>query len=136
MVLVVLFTLPESRGRLDQLAGAYREIEFAGTEIVAVPMDADPAIIARLGATPPIVFPVVTDGAAEITPTYALFARARESPAPRHAEFLIDRQGYMRARFIPGGGGKGWDDLGTLRTQIRSLDLEQPAVPAPDEHVH
>lgn len=136
MALVVLFSLPESRRRLDQLAAAYREIEFSGTEVVAVPTDADPGIIGRLGATPPVLFPVVTDGAAEITSTYALFSRAPGSPAPPHAEFLIDRQGYIRARWIPGAGDKGWDDLGTLRAAIRRLDKERPAVPAPDEHVH
>ncbi len=136
MAFVVLFSLPESRQRMDQLAAAYREIEFSGTEVVAVPLDADPAIIRRLGATPPVLFPVVTEGAAEITPAYALFSRPPGSPAPRHAEFLIDRQGYIRARWIPGGGGKGWDDLGTLRAEIQILDTEKPSVPAPDEHVH
>ena len=136
MVLLVLFSLPESRSRLDQLALAYREIEFSGTEVVAVPMDADPAIIGRLGATPPILFPVATEGAAEITAAYGLFSRAPGPPAPRHAEFLIDRQGYLRARWIPGGGGRGWDDLGTLRAQIGVLDTERPSGPAPDEHVH
>src|SRR5262249_4065898 len=117
MVLVVLFSLPESRERLTQLARAYPEIEYSGTQIVAVPTSADPLIIGRLGAAPPILFPVVTDGAAEITPTYALFSRPDTSV--RHAEFLVDRQGYMRARWIPDGGGKGGSDLGTLRAQIR-----------------
>ncbi len=136
MVLVVLFSLPESRHRMDQLAAAYREIEFSGTEVVAVPMDADPAIIGRLGATPPILFPVVTEGGAEITAAYGLFSRVPGPPAPRHAEFLVDRQGYLRARWIPGGGGRGWDDLATLRAQIDVLDKEQLSGPAPDEHVH
>ena len=136
MALVVLFSLPESRQRMDQLAAAYREIEFSGTEVVAVPMDADPAIIGRLGATPPILFPVVTEGADEISRAYTLFSRTPDSPAPRHTEFLIDRQGYLRARWIPADGGRGWDDLGTLRAQIGVLDKEQPSGPAPDEHVH
>ena len=136
MALVVLFSLPESRHRIDQLAAAYREIEFSGTEVVAVPMDADPAIIGRLGATPPILFPVVTEGAAEITAAYGLFSRAPRPPAPGHAEFLVDRQGYLRARWIPGGGDRGWDDLATLRAQIDVLDKEQRSGPAPDEHVH
>ncbi len=136
MALVVLFSLPESRHRMDQLAAAYREIEFSGTEVVAVPMDADPAIIGRLGATPPILFPVVTEGGAEITAAYGLFSRVPGPPAPRHAEFLVDRQGYLRARWIPGGGGRGWDDLATLRAQIAVLDKEQLSGPAPDEHVH
>ena len=136
IVLVVMFSLPESRSRVEQLAGAYRQIELTGAEIVAVPMDADPAIIGRLGATPPIFFPVVTEGAAEIVSAYMLFSRARESITPRHVEFLIDRQGYMRARWIPGQGGTGWGDPGVLRAQIGILAQERLVGPAPDEHVH
>jgi putative copper resistance protein D len=135
-VLVVLFSLAESRPRLAQLARAYPALEFAGIEIIAVPMDADPGIIGRLGATPPIVFPVVTEGAGEIVPSYALFSRGRESFAPGHVEFLIDRQGYLRARWILDSDGKGWGDLGNLRAQIRLLDQEEPAAPPPEEHVH
>lgn len=136
MVLMVLFSLPESRARLEQLAGAYPAIEFSGTEIVAVPMNADPGIIGRLGATPPILFPVVTEGAREITWAYAPFSRAPTSVRPPHVEFLVDRQGYMRARWIPERGDTGWGDLGALRAQIRVLDQERPTTPAPDEHVH
>jgi len=136
MALVVLFTLPESLPRLQQLGQAYPDIEFSGTQIIAVPTNADPLIIGRLGASPPILFPVVTDGAAAITPAYSLFSSPPEVSTVRHVEFLIDRQGYMRARWIPSDGGKGWSDLVTLRAQIGTLDKEKPAGSAPDEHVH
>jgi putative copper resistance protein D len=136
MVLLVLFSLPESRPRLDQLALAYREIAFSGTEVVAVPMDADPEIIARLGAAPPILFPVVTEGAAEIVRAYTLFTKTAESALPRHAEWLVDRQGYLRARWIPGVAGSGWHDLTTLHAEVQVLDRERPAGPPPGEHVH
>jgi putative copper export protein/mono/diheme cytochrome c family protein len=136
MVLLVLFSLPKSRQRLEHLADAYRGIEFSGAEIVAVPMNADPAIIGRLGATPPIFFPVVTEGAEDIASAYMLFSRAAAAFTPRHVEFLIDRQGYVRGRWIPDSGAAGWSDLERLRAQIRILDQEKPATPAPDEHVH
>jgi putative copper resistance protein D len=136
MALVVLFTLPESVPRLQQLAQAYPQIEFSGTQIIAVPTNADPLIIGRLGASPPILFPVVTEGAAAITPAYTLFSSPSEGSTVRHVEFLIDRQGYMRARWIPSDGGKGWSDLVTLREQISTLDKEKPSGPAPAEHVH
>jgi putative copper resistance protein D len=51
-------------------------------------------------------------------------------------EFLLDRQGYVRARWLPGAPGRGWDNLQTLVDQILLLDKETPAGPAPDEHVH
>jgi putative copper resistance protein D len=60
---------------------------------------------------------------------------ARGAP-PLHVEFLIDRQGYIRARWLPGAPGPGWDTLRTLVEQIQLIDKETPAGPAPDEHVH
>ena len=49
---------------------------------------------------PPILFPVVTDGNADIMATYHLF-----TPGSAHAEFLIDRQGYIRAIWRTEAGG-------------------------------
>jgi putative copper resistance protein D len=143
MTLLVLFTLPESRARLGQLAEAYNTLQALGTEVVAVPQGDGRDIIRRLGGRPPILFPVVTDGAPDIAATYALLARglgpASLSPRgapPLHAEFLVDRQGYIRARWLPGSPGPAWDALPTLTDQIQRLDKETPAGPAPDEHVH
>jgi hypothetical protein len=51
-------------------------------------------------------------------------------------EFLLDRQGYVRARWRPGDPGRSWDDLQTQVDQILVLDKERPAGPPPDEHVH
>jgi putative copper resistance protein D len=90
-----------------------------------------------------MLFPVITDGAAETATTYALLSRglgprelsSRAAP-PLHVEFLLDRQGYARARWLPGAPGRGWDDLQALVDQILVLDKETPAGPPPDEHVH
>ena len=135
VTLLVLFSLPASRARIDQLAAAYAQLELMRAEVIAVPIDADPKVIGRLGAPPFILFPVVTEGAAEIVPAYELFSRAGSAAtAPGHVEFLIDRQGYMRARWSP-GSGQGWDSVGALFAQVRALNEERPAA-APDEHVH
>ncbi len=139
VVLLVLFSLPDSRLRLAELAAAYAELGFAGAEIIAIPMDGEREIIRRLGANrPPFLFPVVTDGAAEIVPTYALLAGEPrplgQPPHLRHAELLIDRQGYVRGRWLP--GTPGWEDLHALRGQIQTLARETPTSPPPDEHVH
>jgi len=142
LLLVVFFSLPESRARLTQLAEVYGELQFLGAEIIAVQMDADPRILRRLGGDPPILFPVVTDGAAEIIPAYMLFRRGLgpdglrpEPPVPTHLELLIDRQGYIRARWIPRPDSAGWSNLDLLRAELTSLDREAPAAP-PEEHVH
>jgi putative copper export protein/mono/diheme cytochrome c family protein len=139
--LVVLFTLPESRSRLVQLAEAYNTLQATGAEVIAVPLGDGADIIRRLGGRPPMLFPVITDGAAEIAATYALLARgltprAPAAPVPLHVELLVDRQGYVRARWLPGTPGRGWDDLQALVDQILLLEKETPAGPPPDEHVH
>jgi putative copper resistance protein D len=142
MVLLVLFSLPESRARLAQLAQSYEDLQFSGTEVVAVPMNGGAHILNRLGDKPPIFFPVLTDGADEVAQSYALFGRSAETgpggrpaPVPKHVEFLIDRQGYIRARWIPRQGEAGWGNLKTLFDEIQILDKEAPSAP-PDEHVH
>jgi putative copper resistance protein D len=139
MVLLVLFTLPESRARLVQLAESYNSLQALGAEVIAVPLGDGADIIRRLGAEPPMLFPVITDGAADIATTYRLLSRglgpAAAAPA-LHAEFLVDRQGYVRARWLPGSSGPGWDTMQTLVDQLLLLDKETPAGPAPDVHVH
>lgn len=140
MVHVVLFTLPESRPRLVQLAEAYPTLQAIGAEVIAVPLGDGEHIIRRLGGQPPMLFPVITDGAAEIAVTYMLLGRGlgprAPSTPPLHAEFLLDRQGYVRARWLPGAPGPGWDELPALVEQILLLEKEIPAGPPPDEHVH
>src|SRR5262249_58732501 len=83
IVLIVLYTLAASRDRLAALAQQYGGLVLRGAEVIAVPRDASPDAIRALGAEPRILFPVVTDGAADIVVAYDLFA-----PGP-HAEFLV-----------------------------------------------
>lgn len=122
MVLVVLYTLPGSRARLSELARRYDLLSVLGVEIIAVPLHAPTDALGELGAAPPVLFPVVTDGAAEVAATYRMFA-----PGP-HAELLVDRQGYIRAiwRGAPGG----------LQAQVEKLNAEKDVPPFPDDHVH
>src|SRR5947207_13339876 len=63
---------------------------------------------------PPIFFPIVTEGAREIVDTYRMFAPAA------HAEFLIDRQGYLRA--IAAAGGDGTRDPNLLVAEVQQLN--------------
>ena len=128
IVLLVLYTLPGSRPRLVQLAENQGLLATLDVEIIAVPTDAAPDAIARLGSDPPIFFPVVTDGAREILDTYGMFSRAA------HAEFLIDRQGYLRA--ITTVAGAGTPDPNLLLAEVQQLNSEKAPPPPPAEHVH
>ena len=128
IVLLVLYTLPASRARLVELAEAYGLLGTLEVEIIAVPSDAAPDAIGRVAGWPPILYPVVTDGAREIVETYRLF-----SSAP-HAEFLIDRQGYLRA--VVAAAADPRRDPNLLLAEIQRLNEEKPVVAPPAEHVH
>jgi putative copper resistance protein D len=141
-VLFVFFTLPDSKRRLDVLARSYETLQGLGTEIVAVPLDGGDGVLTRLGADPPVYFPVVTEGSDEISRAYGLFRRTLspegmtpDPPMPSHMELLVDRAGYLRARWIPGAGGPGWASLPALLAELQQLNRETPA-PPPAEHVH
>jgi len=127
-VLVVLYALPGSRPRMTQLARREGTLAVLGVEVIAVPIDADPDAIRRLGDDPRVLFPVVTEGAETIVAAYRLFAVAP------HVELLIDRQGYVRA--ITRSSGEAMD-FDALVAQVQQLNDEKTAADvAPEEHVH
>src|SRR5262249_37339768 len=136
VVLLVFFSLPASRGRLQQLAREYMTLQILGADVLAVPAAASTNVIAAMGSDPPILFPVVTDGAADIPETYRLFTATTRQSTPSHVEFLIDRQGYLRGRWTPFRPGPGWNDAAVLEDQVRRLAAETSSAPLPDEHVH
>ncbi len=138
MIHLVLFRLPASLPRLEQLDRAWWDIGLAGARVLAVPMREANEIYAKLGARATNL-PVVVDGSQEIVETYTLFRRTFTAedvpPIPPHMEFLIDRQGYIRGRWIP-GDGSAWAEIPRLLREIERLDKEVPRAPAPEEHVH
>ena len=141
-VLLVLFSWPESRARLDQLRIAYDKLSNSNAEILAIPMhDLDSQNLAEITADIP--FPVVTQGAKEITKSYILYRRTLGRPdllgegsVPDHLELLIDRFGYLRARWIPIADGDGWTNMNLLMKQVAQLKQEKEILPPPDDHVH
>lgn len=141
-VLLVLFSWPDSRVRLDQLRASAATITGANTAILAVPMtDLPPDELATVARDMP--FPVVTQGAREISSSYTLFRRTLSIPdlfgegtRQKHIEFLFDRFGYLRARWIPNGDGPGWTDMALLMQQITQLNQEREILPPPGDHVH
>jgi putative copper resistance protein D len=122
MVLLVLYTLPGSRARMTELARTYDVLWVTGVEVIAVPTHGAAEALSELGVSPPVLFPVVTDDERDIVATYGMFA-----PGP-HTEFLIDRQGYIRAIWREEGGG--------VQAQVEKLNEETEVPPFPDDHVH
>jgi putative copper resistance protein D len=141
-VLLVLFTLPASRARLAALEERYGDVRARRAEILALPLGDAARVYRDLGTTL-TSYPVVVEGAAEAAATYALFRRdltaagqLSDPPLPPHMELLIDRQGYVRARWIPDGRASGWADPVRLLGELDRLAAESSARPAPEEHVH
>ncbi|MGE0645508.1 MAG: CopD family protein [Nitrospira sp.] len=142
-LLLVLFSWPESRARLEQLRSASTTINKAGTAVLGVPMT-ELSSEELASAIQEMPFPIVTQGAREIWRSYVLFRRTLSIPDligegthPKHIEFLFDRFGYLRARWIPtNGDGAGWADIDFLNQQITHLNQEQEILPPPGDHVH
>jgi putative copper export protein/mono/diheme cytochrome c family protein/peroxiredoxin len=137
IVLLVLVSLPESSERLAQLDKMAARLTSAGVEIILVPSEAGSKPNGDVSQ-----LPVVTEGVDEIFKTYSLFSHSfeddRNSPealVPKHTEFLIDKRGYIRARWIARQGA-GWLNFENLVQEIELLQTEKSQVPAPDDHVH
>jgi putative copper resistance protein D len=135
IVLLVFYSLPESRQRLRELAEA-KTSRFArmGVRVIAVPMS---------GRTTPDEQGTDADMLAEPDPAlvaaYSMFTRTIVGPPPsppRHVEFLIDRQGYIRARTVRGAGGPGWMPIPELLKQAVLLNKETGRAAAPRRHAH
>jgi len=132
---IILLVLPSRRNlaeRLAQLSAASPRLQSAGVEIIVVPDPTDHPGIVYSGL-------IATEGQAEIIDTFSLFARSLlddnlVSGSPS-TEFLIDRQGYIRARWLP-AEGDAWTNADDLLAQIDFLKKEKPGAPAPDWHVH
>jgi copper resistance protein D len=139
IVMLVLFSLPESRARLEELERVSGQLRSKNVKVLAIPKGVKE--IQQFGAENKFLS-VVTDGSREAFDTYALFRRSfseqgtlPDPPIPSHMEFLVDRQGYVRARWIPRDGA-GWDKMENLFRDVDRLNQEKPSAPAPDEHVH
>jgi putative copper resistance protein D len=145
VVLLVFFTLPGSADRLVELNRLLVAMKLRGGEIIGVPLS-DPSFVYRGLADRSVYFPLAIDGAEDAGAAYMLFRRdltaqgLKPVPPPvSHLELLVDRQGYLRARWIPaelGQNREGWGDLNQLLAEIDRLAREVSVAPVAAEHVH
>jgi putative copper export protein/mono/diheme cytochrome c family protein len=136
IVLLVLFSVPDSLARVEQLDAAKAALDRAGVRVIAVPLDdavAPPSDSTALGSAN------IAETGPETAIAYSVFRRTVSvdgvPPMSRHMEFLIDRAGYLRFRWAPEYGA-GWSDVGALLKQVDLLNKEPPRAPAPEGHVH
>lgn len=136
-VLLVFLGGPDAKGRARALAVANPELQSRRTQILAVPLGDD-----HLPADLP--YPVLRAGAADVWSAYELLARTvgdrglpdRLGMDWTHSEFLIDRFGYVRARWIAQEDVVGWADPANLYPHLDRLNAEPRMRPPPDDHIH
>jgi putative copper resistance protein D len=135
-VLFVLYTLPHSLVRLGALAAERPKLAQAGVRVIAVPFDAPSRPVDTTGAGTSSMFAVVGP---DVAVTYAMFATSDESnarrAAPAHVEFLIDRQGYLRARWLSLPDDQA-EQTREILAQAALLNEEPPRERAPEGHLH
>lgn len=140
-VLLIIFSWPQSQERLQQLKQAYERLSEQKIALLAVPaQELTPDEMAQVLIELP--FPIVTQNVAEIAASYALSRRTLSHPDiigrgsnPEHMEFLIDRYGYLRARWIPAIDQSGWSDIDKLSEQLSLLNREQMKISFPEDFV-
>jgi len=136
VVLLVFYSSPGSDARMRQLSDHVKQVEASGAQIIALPIDGKSA------ATTGAPYTVVAEGGDETVKAYGLLRRTLVNldgedrvPLPAHMEMLVDRYGYVRARWLP-RENDAWNDLSRLGLIVQSLTAEPEIRPPPDDHVH
>jgi mono/diheme cytochrome c family protein/peroxiredoxin len=132
IVLLVFYTLPGSLARLRALAHSAGTLDHAGVRVIAVPMQETAAREVR-----GIDASILADPEAGVAAAYTMYRATvgQLPPVPDHIEFLIDRQGYLRARWLR-REGPGWDPIPELLRQVEILNREESRPPALEGHAH
>lgn len=130
-VLLVFCARPEADPRLGELAAAQGELRRAGVQVVVMPTKAaarprDESVTSLVAHLEP-----------RVVAAYSLFGPAGSGSdrLPDHIEFLIDREGYLRARWAP-GDTPDWYRIAELLAQVETLNREGPHQVARAGHVH
>ncbi len=143
-ILLLLFSctqenVAQETVRLEQLLAARARLAELGAKIILV---APGKICEPLRALATGKILVADRDTADVAATYGLFTRSfhnRKQDVVRvpetHAEFLIDRSGYLRARWLP-EEDNSWSDPDFIETQLEMLAREPPAPPPPGPHDH
>jgi mono/diheme cytochrome c family protein/uncharacterized membrane protein/peroxiredoxin len=143
-ILLLLFSctqenVAQETARLEQLLAARARLAELGAKMILVAPGKTCEPLRRL-ATSKIL--VADHDTVDVAATFGFYTRSfhnRKQDVVRvpetHAEFLIDRSGYIRARWLP-EEDNSWSDPGFIETQLEMLAREPPAPPPPGPHDH
>jgi mono/diheme cytochrome c family protein len=129
--LLVLYSLPDSLARLHSLASHRHAFDDRRIRVLALAESVTDAQIAA--GQIPGGDAIVAIVAPDVAVVYAMFA-ARNRATARHAEFLIDRRGRLRARWlgVPAPGDNRDRALFAAAHELGGGGL----LPPPSEHAH
>ena len=137
----VLLVFPDpdrefSLARVRELRGDLDRMRTNGLIVLVISSTLDKAVSGP--AT------IVRGGANEIRQSYELLSRTLVNRGDgrslgmsrRHMEFLIDRFGYIRGRWIAEEEADGWSPTDRLLQQVNKLNAEPKILSPPDNHIH
>jgi putative copper resistance protein D len=140
-LLLVIAEGPQGRTRVEQLLAARNRLARLGAKIVLVAPGPEGESLRKLAEGKILLVDKDTDAAAA---TFGLFTRSltnaktETARTPQQsAEFLIDRSGYLRARWLPAEDqdSAGWNDPEVLERQLTLL-AQEPLWTPPKDHDH
>jgi putative copper export protein/mono/diheme cytochrome c family protein/peroxiredoxin len=136
-VLLVFYSSATSMQRIRMLSAARLAIERAGVRIVAIQSN-DPSSTTAYKGAPSFDASILAVSDQDAVAAYALFAEtvlAEPEVSRDEVEFLIDKQGYLRARWKPGQRA-GWSEISELERRFEALSREKPHARESEHHVH
>jgi len=135
-VLLVMGVLPESLPRLRELEVQRIDLARAGIRVILM-ATSHSALLEAVPESPGAPQLAIADPAT--TKAYAMFTCRIANPCapstPPHVEWLVDRGGYLRARWL-GVPGTGVDRTAEIMADASALQREPPRPPAQQEHGH
>jgi putative copper export protein/mono/diheme cytochrome c family protein/peroxiredoxin len=136
-IVLLVFYSAQSVPRLRVLSDLRPRFDRLGVRVIAVPMKEADAIVRDASGVDPTM---VAAPDASVIAAYAMFTRTIADVDPPlsayHVEFLIDREGYLRARSVLPGKESRWTSTSELLHQVVLLNKEKPRAPAPRRHGH
>ena len=134
--LLVIGVLPESLPRLRQIEAQRTALAKAGVRVILMATSRGNSLKDERAISDVQRLAIVDS---DTTKAYAIFACQVATPCasstPPHVEWLVDRGGYLRARWL-GVPDTGVDRTAEIMADARQLQREPPRSPAQREHGH
>lgn len=136
-----IFYWRQSQQRLHQLIASYEEIIVPDTEILAT---LNCELTARVTTNHEFCSFLDRDRRLEwnyeqllvVSPRMICSRYMGKDMFPGHMEFMTDRFGYLRARWVVQFKCFGWWSNDVLTLQLTQLNQEGEIMPLPGDHVH